>query len=579
MCGIVGYWDKSARSEFPIGRMVLSMLEALACRGPDSAGIAVIGPEPPDGQETWLVRITPSDVHAPKRLAQLGTIVSDSPVDRQQSQGRTLQFRFAPEPGLTVSEFERALGACRAGLEVLSLGRRLDLVKQVGSPSELEAAFGVSTWRGPLAIGHTRMSTESRIDLSHSQPFWVHGAPDLATVHNGHVTNYHQLRRRFEQQGTTFYTDNDSEVIGVYLRARMEQGRSLGDAMADSIQDLDGAFSYLVASANGLGIVRDRFGFKPLVLAETNEFVAVATEEVALRRALVGDFHASEPPPCFRDSIRSSRTNLALSDKAVSRTAELLLSSSIRSRREREGPAVAQTTSREQPMETIECGDLAVRVINQRIRAAISAGVRHVRLLHPGARHNLGVGLPEGVELTVAGSVGYYVAGLNDGASVVVQGDAGWGAAEGMRDGSVVIEGSAGNAVAASIRSGTVVVRGTVSTRAGIAMKGGILIVAGSVGPMAGFMMQKGVLIVCGDAGAGLADSMYAGTVFLGGRHDELGADAVFADTTPADFELIGAALEQWNVKAPSSGFRKLVAGRKLWNFERSNRELWQTAL
>jgi hypothetical protein len=72
---------------------------------------------------------------------------------------------------------------------------------------------------------------------------------------------------------------------------------------------------------------------------------------------------------------------------------------------------------------------------------------------------------------------------------------------------------------------------------------------------------------------------MYAGTVFLGGRHDELGADAVFEDTTPADFELIGAALEQWNVKAPSSGFRKLVAGRQLWNFERSNRELWQTAL
>ncbi len=299
MCGIVGYWDKAARGGFPIGRVVLSMLDALSCRGPDSAGIAMIGPEPPEDPPIWLVRITPSDITALERLVQMGTILSDSAALRQAPQGRTLQFRFAPEPGLAVEALERALGARRAVLEVLSLGKRLDLVKQVGSPAALEAAFAVSAWQGPLAIGHTRMSTESRIDLSHSQPFWVHGVLDLATVHNGHVTNYHQLRRRFEQQGATFYTDNDSEVIGVYLRSRMEEGRSLAEAMADSIRDLDGAFSYLVASAQGLGIVRDRFGFKPLVLAETDEFVAVATEEVALRRALAADFRASEPPPGF----------------------------------------------------------------------------------------------------------------------------------------------------------------------------------------------------------------------------------------------------------------------------------------
>jgi len=244
MCGIVGYWDKAARPEFPIGRVVLSMLEALSCRGPDSAGIAVIGPEPPQGSDVWLARITPGDIEAVERLAQVGTVLTDFCLDRPPSPGRTLQFRLAPQEGLTAEDLERVLGARRAGLEVLSLGRRLDLVKQVGSPDQLEAAFGVSTWQGPLAIGHTRMSTESRIDLSHSQPFWVHGVPDLATVHNGHVTNYHQLRRRFEQRGATFYTDNDSEVIGVYLRSRMDEGRSLAEAMADSIRDLDGAFSY-----------------------------------------------------------------------------------------------------------------------------------------------------------------------------------------------------------------------------------------------------------------------------------------------------------------------------------------------
>jgi len=297
MCGIVAFWDKTGRYEAASGRIVLTMLQALACRGPDSAGMAMIGPEPePDWADEWRVRIAQGDEHSLERLASWGQLVPVETGGLWERQAGSLRFRFRPAPGVTPVDLERILGARRGGLEVLSLGRRLDLVKQVGSPAQLEAAYGVSSWSGPLAIGHTRMSTESRIDLSHSQPFWAHGAPDLATVHNGHVTNYHQLRRRYEQQGVTFYTDNDSEVIGVYLRDRMEQGRSLPEAMSDSVADLDGAFNYLVASSQGLGIVRDRFGFKPLMLAETDEFTAVATEEIALRRALAGRYRVVEPP-------------------------------------------------------------------------------------------------------------------------------------------------------------------------------------------------------------------------------------------------------------------------------------------
>jgi glutamate synthase domain-containing protein 3 len=228
---------------------------------------------------------------------------------------------------------------------------------------------------------------------------------------------------------------------------------------------------------------------------------------------------------------------------------------------------------------TVDCGDLSVRAINQAIRSAQAEGATQIRLIRPGARHNLGVALPAGLFVTIEGSVGYYVAGLNDGAAVTVYGSAGWGAGESMRDGSVVIDGNAGNAVAASIRAGTVVVRGDASTRAGIAMKGGTVIVAGDAGPMAGFMMQKGVLIVCGDAADGVAESMYAGTVFLGGRHGELGADAVFEDLTADDREFLGAALERHGVAAPAAGFRKLVAGKRLWNFQNSERDLWKSAL
>jgi len=292
MCGIVGFLDKRDGQGYPTGRVVLAMLQALACRGPDSAGVALIG-EGGEAQRAWTGRIAPADPEPLRRLAALGSVEGAEP----SPLGGTLRFRFVPAEGVTPDDVEAALGVRRGGLELLSLGARLDLAKQVGSPDGLEAAYRVSAWRGPLAVGHTRMSTESRIDLSHSQPFWAHGVPDLATAHNGHVTNYHRLRRLYEQRGVTFFTDNDSEVIGVYLRDRLDRGRTLPEALADSLADLDGAYNYLVASPEGLGVVRDRFGFKPLVVAETDAFVAAATEEVALRRALSGDYRVTEPPP------------------------------------------------------------------------------------------------------------------------------------------------------------------------------------------------------------------------------------------------------------------------------------------
>jgi methylamine---glutamate N-methyltransferase subunit B len=226
----------------------------------------------------------------------------------------------------------------------------------------------------------------------------------------------------------------------------------------------------------------------------------------------------------------------------------------------------------------IDCSDLPVRAINRAIRSAVAEGTMAIVLQNPAARHNLGVALPAGVTLTIDGSAGYYVAGLNDGATVAVRGSAGWGAAESMHTGTVTIDGDAGNAVAASIRDGTVVVRGNASTRAGIALKGGALIVGGDVGPMAAFMMQKGILVVCGDAGDGVADSMYAGTVYVGGKTGELGADAVDDDFTATDRDLVLGLLDRWKVPAPAR-FRKLISGRKLWNFEKADLHLWKTAL
>src|ERR1700752_4229127 len=114
------------------------------------------------------------------------------------------------------------------------MGSRLEVVKQVGSPENLEARYAISSFVGTHGIGHTRLSTESRVDLSHSQPFWAHGTADLAVVHNGHVTNYHRLRRVYEEGGIRFYTENDSEIIGVYLGLRLAEGVSLRAALEAS---------------------------------------------------------------------------------------------------------------------------------------------------------------------------------------------------------------------------------------------------------------------------------------------------------------------------------------------------------
>jgi glutamate synthase domain-containing protein 1 len=290
MCGIVGFLDKRGGTDRPIGRTLLNMLQALSCRGPDSAGVALFGPARP----FWIAQIklpegTDRD-EGPARVlnALQGTVA----ILNHQTVGAYLRLEVMNPSGL-----EEKLRRQVPGAEIVSLGRQLEIVKQVGSPDQLEQTYGVGQKLGSHGIGHTRLSTESRVDLSHSQPFWAHGVPDLATVHNGHVTNYHKLRRQYEQRGYHFFTDNDSEAIGIYLSDRMAAGLSLADALRSSLDDLDGSFSYLAADNDCLAYVRDRFGFKPLILAETDDFVALATEEIALRRALGTNFVAREPAP------------------------------------------------------------------------------------------------------------------------------------------------------------------------------------------------------------------------------------------------------------------------------------------
>ena len=293
MCGIVGYLDQRSERQRPLGATILAMLQALSCRGPDSAGVALAGPRQP----CWILQIKLPE-HAEPEAAVRGLLAplrQNGMVLRHETVGSYLRVEYTST--VRAAALEDSLLERVPGSEIVSIGHQLEIVKQVGSPAQLEETYSISRRTGTHGIGHTRLSTESRVDLSHSQPFWAHGVPDLATVHNGHITNYHKLRRLYEQKGYRFFTENDSEVIGIYLRDRMAAGLALADALRSSLDDFDGSFSYLAASADALAYVRDRYGFKPLLVAETDNFVALATEEKALRQALGNDFEAREPAP------------------------------------------------------------------------------------------------------------------------------------------------------------------------------------------------------------------------------------------------------------------------------------------
>lgn len=230
----------------------------------------------------------------------------------------------------------------------------------------------------------------------------------------------------------------------------------------------------------------------------------------------------------------------------------------------------------------INCEGKTTREINLAIKQLITAGVTEIAVQNPAARHNLGVALLQAAKVTFTGSVGYYCAGMSDGATVEIQGSAGWGLAESMLSGTVIVQDNAGNGAAAALRGGTVVIHGDAAARAGVSMKGGTLLIAGNCGYMAGFMGQKGTIIVCGDTGEAFADSMYETVCFVGGRVADLGNDAVIESPTVEERILLETTLAQY--LAPQgypaiSAFKKIVAGRKLWNFDKREWKTWREAL
>lgn len=283
MCGIAGILYKSgSEPPSPIGRALLTMAACLQHRGRDSAGMAVFGPAA-EGLRLQVMLPEHTPLPEPQALLALGrgrlsglrpepmgfcAAVKPSTRDAVQDD---LQLVYALETGLP-------------GATVSSLGTALTIEKAVGMADGLDDAVGTLT--GTHGIAHLRLATESKIDPAHAQPFWGRPYPDIAVTHNGHITNYHKLRQKFEAEGFGFSSHNDSEIIGIYLGRKMAGGLTLHEALTAAGKELDGSYSFIAATRNGLGVVRDPFATKPLLYVETDRVVALASEPQALYRLL-----------------------------------------------------------------------------------------------------------------------------------------------------------------------------------------------------------------------------------------------------------------------------------------------------
>ena len=179
--------------------------------------------------------------------------------------------------------------------EVLSLGHSLEIVKDLGDAETVSKQYELDDFSGTHAIGHVRMATESDVDISGAHPYWAYPFPDVAVVHNGQLTNYFQWRRRLERSGHRFQSECDSEMIAVYLAEKMSEGMELEEAMRKSLDELDGVFTYICVTGDALGVAKDEMAAKPLVLYESDDLVALASEEIAIRAIIDHEIDTYDP--------------------------------------------------------------------------------------------------------------------------------------------------------------------------------------------------------------------------------------------------------------------------------------------
>lgn len=290
MCGIAGIFFKTPDSNHVLGKALVDMLDGCQHRGPDSTGFALYEEGIQGLRLRFLVADGDGDAQARIRAALTG---QGAAIEAERREGAT--FVVDVSYGGDIRPFAYAM---EHAAKLISIGSSLDIIKDVGSSHDLDAIYHIGDIRGSHGIGHVRLATESDVKPEAAHPFWATGFADVAIVHNGQITNYWKMRRRLEARDFEFRTDNDSELIAVYIADKLASGVSLEAALKQSVEDLDGTFSFLVSTKDGIGFAKDRLAAKPMVMYEDDGLVAIASEEVSLNRLFPGRaLSTTEPAP------------------------------------------------------------------------------------------------------------------------------------------------------------------------------------------------------------------------------------------------------------------------------------------
>ena len=250
------------------------MLAQLSDRGPDSAGVAVYRQPAPPGSCKVSLHSTAAEPDWPELGAELERAFGWPAPHSPRATHAT--FIIAAEP----EEAQVWLSEHHPELTLMSAGRSIEIYKEAGSPLDFVRRFALHELEGSHALGHTRMATESRVTTAHSHPFST--GLDLCLVHNGSLSNHNHLRRTLTREGIRFRTDCDSEVAAGYLTWRLREGATLEQALEGCLEDLDGFYTFAVGTADGFAVLRDPIACKPAVMAETDEWVAMASEYRAI---------------------------------------------------------------------------------------------------------------------------------------------------------------------------------------------------------------------------------------------------------------------------------------------------------
>ncbi len=301
MCGIAGLIHRGKSSN--IGAEMTAMLRALKHRGPDSTGFAVYG-EPRDDVYVLRFKVAEQEelrkgfaIHeqvkdrrrlVDQRLKELGAKV----LSADEATEYAFRYTFGFDGDMRrLADFMEDIDS----VEILSIGRGLELIKDLGDAEVVSKQYGLSSFQGTHAIGHTRMATESDVDIRSAHPYWAYPYSDISVVHNGQITNYWNQRRALERRGHRFVSNCDSELLAVYTADKLEQGGSLLESLKQSVEEIDGVFTYFIATKDELGMAKDTMAAKPLVLFESDEVVALASEEIAIRSIFPQEIDTFDP--------------------------------------------------------------------------------------------------------------------------------------------------------------------------------------------------------------------------------------------------------------------------------------------